>query len=140
MSSNYVRTEYKNFLTTNWVTTPFIDISDFKTINDLPQPPENVLLLEFVPQAEEEVSVGPGNCYRERGIINNHVLAPSGYASTDALSVCEELRDLLRGIRIKDITVRAVNPPTNMNGAALQFDGSYDGWVIQLDYICDFFY
>jgi len=141
MSSSYVRTQVKDYLTANWVgTNTFVDVSDFKTMKDLPVPPENVLMVEFISQTESNISLGGGDCYREIGIINGHILVPTGYSSTDALSVCEQFRDLFRGKRINNMTIQAVNPPSNLNGVAISFEGIYSGWAIQLDYICDFFY
>jgi len=141
LSSAYTRTEFKGYLTANWTgTNTFKDISDFETIDDFPNPPEEILVLEFVSVSEQNISLGPRDCYRERGAINCHILVPSGYDSTNGITICENLRNLLRGIRINNVVIESITPPTNRDGAALSVDGIYDGWAVSVSYYTDFFY
>lgn len=84
------------FIRSNWTATPVVDGHD---LDDLPNPPEPILVIEHHGGAETLVGVGsPGqNLWRENGATNFHVYVPAtaGWLESDRLG--RELRAMLRG-------------------------------------------
>jgi hypothetical protein len=132
MSSVYVRTEIQNFLDLN-TSEDYIDLSgQFSEIQDLVSesgllPNDPWVGIEFVGNDEVPVTVGSHNSqgmYREIGAIYFHVVAPAGLGVQGAmLTRTEAIRDLLRGMRINNILIESVTPPTFDSG--LRFEGGY---------------
>ena len=147
MSSAYVRTEIKNFLTTNFPTENQIDLSGryesyshILTSNSL-TPNDNWLGLQFLSANEVPASIASGNTkglYRETGIIYLHVVEPIQKTAPDLiLARAENLRDSFRGQRINDIIIEEVSPANFETGATLQFDSGFTAASIILEYYRD---
>jgi len=140
MSSVNVRTLVNDFLTANWITTPFFDLSDFTTNSDLPiNTTDSWLGIQYFGGVEDIQSI-PAKCYRETGAISFHIVSPSGFTSTAALTLCEQLRDLLRDRRLGSLYFMEVRPPTDQSGKAIKFDGAWNGFVIETVYWYDIAY
>jgi hypothetical protein len=139
MSSSAVRTEVKNYLQANWTETPIYDLSDFYSLEDLPSDLESWLGIQFIGGLEEVRAIGE-TCYRERGIIFFHVVVQSGFDSANALSLCENLRDLMRALRVNSLVIEQVKPPNDSFGKALFFKGNWHGWAVETEYYYDFDY
>lgn len=135
MSSVYVRTQIKSFLTTNAptekvadMTGQFQELQDFLTTNSigLSSP---WIGIQFVGNDETPITVGATNShgkYRENGAVYFHIVDIAKLAVHDLiLARAETIRNLLRGARIGDIVIESVTPPNFGEGATLNFDGGY---------------
>jgi hypothetical protein len=136
MSSKQVRSEIKDFLNANWSSTPIYDLSDFFNVDDLPSNLDSWLGIQFIGGVEDLREIG-ATCYRERGLIFFHVVVESGFNSDKALGLCEELRNILRSVRINDLVIEQVKPPTDNEGKALYFSGNWHGWLVESIYYFD---
>lgn len=144
MSSSYVRTEIKNFLTANAPTENQVDLSGrYEELTDMLDDfsigrNEPWLGIQFVPSIEETVSLNAGNTegkYREIGLIFLHIVERSKPTVTDdILARAETLQSLLRGQRINDILIEGVSPANFEAGGTLQFDGGYQSAGITVNY------
>lgn len=135
MSSSYVRSQLKTFLSAGAPTEDILDLTgqyqelqDFLTANSvgLSDPWVGV---QFIGNEEIPVTVGSTNAdgkYRETGAVYIHVVDIAKLAVHDSiLARAESLRNLLRGARIGDIVIESVTPPNFGEGATLNFDGGY---------------
>lgn len=142
MSSSYVRTQIKSYLSSNSLES-LIDISgEFREIKDLLDAygltvDSDWIGIQFVGSTEEPISV-PAGCYREFGSIFLHVVAPIEIgAIDDIISRCETIRSLFRGRRINDIIIESVSPPNTESGTTIEFDNNFTSASIILDYYRD---
>lgn len=149
MSSGYVRTEIKNFLTAN-TTEKIVDLSgQFEEIQDLIKingvgPKDDWVGLVFVGSDEVPITIGSSNTqgrYRETGVVEFHVvgLAKLGGSNTILLRA-DSLRDKLRGQRIGNIFVESVTPANFGGGTALRFEGGFVSATFLISYETDFNY
>jgi len=127
-----------NHLAVNWNATPVYDLSNFldKTSLDL----ANLTMwlgVQFLHSEETFAGIG-GKCYREEGTIIFHVVHAVGQNSNIAIAACEQLRTLFRGMRLGDMVIQSIDPPTDMWGEAIEFDGNFHGFAIYTDYYRDF--
>lgn len=143
MSSLTVRTAIKSFITTNAPTEKLIDLTaEFQNLNDLLDSNSASngpwLGIQFIGNAEEAVGLTANNTqgkYLEDGVIYLHIvdLASLGIANS-ILTRAEALRDLFRGQRIGDITIRAVAPANFEAGGTLQFESGYTAASVLIAY------
>ena len=135
MSSTYVRTQIKNFLTTIAPTETFIDLTArFEDIEDLITDAgldrmDPWIGLQFVGNEEIPITIGADNTkgkYRELGAVFIHIVdvAKLGVGDT-ILGRAETLRGLLRGRRVGTLFIESVSPPNFEPGATLQFEAGY---------------
>lgn len=135
MSSSYVRTEIKNYLTTNLPTEKIIDLTaSFQDLQDfLYQSGLTTrgpwIGVQFVPSDEIPVTV-QGNLaterYLETGIVYIHIVGVAIFGVADSLLTrAEAVRDLIRGKRIGEIVIQSVTPPNFSLGATLAFEDGY---------------
>lgn len=96
-----------SYLRSNWTTTPIFDGHD---LDDLPNPPEPLVVVEHL--AGTEVIVGCGaQIFREDGASNFHAFVPatSGWFESDRLA--RELRALLRAQEISGVQIWETHGP-----------------------------
>jgi len=147
MSSTYIRSQFKTFLSTDLATENVIDMTGQyhklnKVIGDVGLTRQDPWLgLQFIGSNEEYVSVSLGpnkGCYREHGSVFFHVVdRVSNTVVDDILLRTEVLRDLFRGRRINDIVVESVTPPNFESGATLQLDAGYQSASIIVNFYRD---
>lgn len=149
MSSQFVRTQITNFLTTNAPTENLIDLTaQYETIDEIIDNEglgvdDPWLGLQFIGSTEEPQTIIATNstgCYRELGSIFLHVVARASQSATmvdDILTRSEALRDLLRGRRINSIIVESVSPPNFEQGATLDLEGGYTSASVIVNYYRD---
>lgn len=147
MSSPYVRTQIKNFLTTNAPGESQIDLtSRMEEIKELIaeagiDPDAPWLGLQFIGDDEIPVSLSATNDqgkYRESGAIVLHCVSVARLGNGDSLLTRgETLRNLLRGRRINDILIQSVTPMNFDQGATLQFEGGWMSGSFFVSYIRD---
>lgn len=144
MSSSYVRTEIKNFLSANAggenlvdLTGQYLELTEVLTANGLTRN-DNWLGLQFIGDLEDPITVPATNTsgkYREIGTIALHVVdRVSATIVDDILTRAETLRDLLRGRRINDIIIESITPPNFESGATLELDGGYQAATLIVSY------
>ncbi|MCA0944493.1 hypothetical protein LCM08_06190 [Salipiger pacificus] len=136
MSSKAVRDAVKGWFAANWAETPWFDLTDYISREELPPslPNGEWVGVQFVGGSETLASIGPENIYREDGAIMLHVIVPAGFSSDPAIDLCERLRLALRGRTLGDVYIEAIDPPTDANGAAIQIDGPWNGYTMAADY------
>jgi len=138
MSSQYVRNTVMTHLANNWTITPFYDLSDFLDKTNLNLANLTMWLgVQFLQSEETFAGVG-GKCYREEGTIVFHMVHAIGQPSATAISATEVLRSLFRGMRLGDMVVQSIDPPTDMWGEAIEFDGNWHGFACYMDVYRDF--
>lgn len=147
MSSAYVRTQIKSFLTANAPTEKQVDLTGL--YEELPDalaafsvgPNDTWLGLEFLGEDEVPITVGSTNTkgkYRETGAVYIHVVDIAKLAvSSSILTRAETLRNLFRGRRIGTIYIESVTPVSFESGATLQFEGGYMSGSFLLGYQAD---
>jgi len=144
LSSAYVRTQIKDFLTSNAPSENQVDLSArYEELTDMLDDfgigrNDPWLGIQFVPSIEEPVSLNANNTegkYREIGIVLLHVVERSkASVADDILARVETLQSLLRGKRINDILIEGVSPANFEAGGTLQFDGGYQSAGITVNY------
>ena len=144
MSSSYVRTQVKNYITTNLPTEVVIDLSgqyeDVRVvIEDAGIAFDDAwLAIQFIGDIEEPISVGATNsagCYREVGTVALHVVEPAKLGvATDILTRSESIINSFRGQRIGDILITGNTPPNFEKGATIEFESGYVSASILLSY------
>lgn len=145
MSSTYVRTTFKSFMSTNATgETKQIDLTgqsaemrEFMNSNSISLS-SNWIGFQFIGNSELPATVPATNdqgTYREEGAIYIHVIAPAAVNVMDSLLTrAETLRDLLRGRRIGEIRINEVTPVNTDDGATLQFDAGWMGASFLVNY------
>jgi len=146
LSSSYVRTQVKTFLSAN-SSEDFIDLTgQYLTIKEVTS---NAGLgykdpwvgIQFVGNNEDAQTITSTNNagrYRELGGVLLHVVArASSTVADDVLTRCETLRDLLRGRRINDVVIESVTPPNFEQGATLDLESGYISASIIVNYYRD---
>lgn len=134
MSSLYVRTQVKEFITGNSdetiidITALYSELDQVISDADL-QPDAPWVGLQFVGGDDLPVSLAADNTqglYRETGSIQIHIVAAAAIGVGDGLvSRGEVLRSLFVGRRIGTIVIDSVAPMNTESGATLEFDGGY---------------
>lgn len=131
MSSAYVRTKIKDFLTANSAETEYVDLSvQYEEILDVVSGYDAMWIgLEFFGDSEIPITIPATNDqgkYREVGSVYFHVVEPAKLAAANSiLTRGEALRDILRGQRIESILIEEVTLLNFGSGATLQFEGGF---------------
>lgn len=135
MSSIYVRTQIKTFLSINAATETVVDLSgQYEEMQDLLNnegliPDDKWVGIQFMGSDEVPVSIMANNAvgkYRETGVIHIHTIDIAKLGVADAiLTRAEALRDLFRGQRIGNILIESVTPVNFDAGAALKFEAGF---------------
>lgn len=135
MSSSYVRTQFKDFLSTNATSENVIDLTGhYEEFQDLIESSgitseDPWLGIEFIGSDEIPITVGSTNVqgkYRETGAVYIHVVDIAKLGVADILlSRAETLRNLFRGQRLGTIFIESVTPVNFAAGAALRFESGY---------------
>lgn len=143
MSSEYVRTQIKDFLEANSdedvidLTGVFDEIKDLLSEAGI-QPSAPWLGIQFVGDDEIPVALAATNDqgkYRETGGIFFHVVSEAKIGVGDSmLTRGEALRNLFRGQRIGGILIESVKPMNFESGATLQFEGGYMAGTFFVEY------
>jgi hypothetical protein len=149
MSSSYVRTEFKNYISANIGSETLIDLSgEYREIKEL-LADESIASgevwtgIEFIAGDEIPITIGSDNTkgkYRETGAVYLHIvglarLGTSGNAAT--LARAEALRDKLRGKRLGSIFVESITPPQNNDGGTFNFGQGYSSISFLVEYMND---
>lgn len=144
MSSSYVRSEIKTFLSANSAESDIIDLTaQYSSLTNMLSDNgvdrnDPWLGLQFIGSSEEPITLNSGNTvgkYREIGSVFLHVVERvKNTVADDILTRAEALRTLLRGQRINDIIIESVSPPNFESGATLQFEGGYQSASIIVSY------
>jgi len=144
MSSSYVRSEIKTFLSANSAESDIIDLTaQYSSLTNMLSDNgvdrnDPWLGLQFIGSSEEPITLNSGNTvgkYREIGSVFLHVVERvKNSVADDILTRAEALRTLLRGQRINDIIIESVSPPNFESGATLQFEGGYQSASIIVSY------
>lgn len=146
MSSVYVRTEIKNFLTLN-STEKFIELDGhYESIEDLliqegTDMNSPWVGLTFTGDDEIPISIAAGNnqgLYRETGLVQIHIvdIAKLG-VSGSMLARAEVLRNLLRGSRVADVKIESISPPNFDLGTTLEFEAGFMSCTFTAEYEYD---
>lgn len=147
MSSAYVRTQMKDFITTNFLTEKLVDLTaqylelkDVLSANSLTYA-SAWLGIDFVGADEIPIAVTTDSskgCYRETGSIYFHIVEPAKTQSAgNIISRGETLRSGLRGQRIGDIIIEGVTPTSTEGGTTLQFEGGFTSGSFFVNYYRD---
>jgi hypothetical protein len=147
MSSSYVRTQIKNFLTANAPTESIVDLSgQYEELQDLltrlsismDGPWVGV---QFIGNEEVPITVNSTNTsgkYRETGAVYIHVIDIAKLGVSDSiLTRAETLRSLFRGQKIGSIFIESVTPTNFESGAALTFEDGFMSGTFILGYLRD---
>lgn len=144
MSSVFVRTEIKNYISTLAPTETLIDLSaQYDDIEDMIEDSgltrmDKWLGIQFVGSDEVPIALGNANSglYRESGVVYIHVVDVAKLGVADSiLARAEVLRNLLRGQRIGgQIMIESVTPPNFSIGATLSFEGGYQSASFLVSY------
>lgn len=144
MSSSYVRTQVKAFITSNIPSEDVIDLTgEFDNIKDLLaknsiNPNDPWTALQFIGNSELAITVPATNTdgkYREFGVVIIHIVERSkATAVASCLTRAEAFRDAFRGQRINDILIKEVSPPNFDQGATLNFEGGYTSAAVIVTY------
>jgi hypothetical protein len=144
MSSSYVRTNIKNFLTSVVPLEKIIDLTaEFEELNDILERnnvglDEGWIGIQFVGSDEEPISIDAANGqghYRETGAVYLHIVDRAKIGVGDEiLARAESIRNYLRGMRISDIVIERVSPPNFEAGATLDFEGGYTSASVIVGY------
>ncbi len=150
MSSLYVRTQIKDYLTANAPTEVQIDFSaEFRTLEELREDlslglQDNFLGLQFLPSGETPWALATDNSsgfFRETGVFLMHVVEPTQEqpALTNAiLARSETLLGLFRGATINgDIYIESVIPANFDSSATLQFENGYNAAAVTVNFYRD---
>jgi len=146
MSSSYVRTEIKTFLSANStenvvdLTGQYLQLNEMLTAEGLTRN-DPWLGIQFIGSTETPqslVSTNNQGRYREIGSLFFHVVARvSNTLRDDILARAETLRNSIRGRRINDIVIEGVTPPNFEQGATLDLEGGYSSASVIVNYYRD---
>lgn len=147
MSSVYVRTNIKSFITANLATENQVDLTG--EYDDLEKVLEKHGLLyddpwlglQFIPSEDVPIAASTNNSqglYREIGIVLLHIVDFARSIAKDGiLARSETIKNAFRGQRIGDIIIESVSPPNFESGATLDFEGGYISATMSLSFYRD---
>lgn len=147
MSSVYVRTQIKNFITANAPTEKQADMSGgYEELEEFLDQYSITMFdpwlgLQFIPGEEVPITLPADNTrgkYREIGAVYIHVTdVASPTARDNILARGEALRDLFRGQRVGEVKIEAMTPLNFELGATLNFEGGFISGSFILSYEYD---
>lgn len=135
MSSPYVRTQFKNFISANIGAEKLLDLSgEYREIKELLS--DNSIVsgevwaaVEFTAGDDLPITVGSSNTsgkYRETGLVTVHIVGIAklgGPAST--LARAQALIEKVRGLALGTIIIDSVSPPDFNISASLNFSQGF---------------
>lgn len=122
------RDDIWNFINANWTATPIYALDDIMSIDDLPATAEEpVLMIDFPSALERFTTIAVHNCngWREDGSIQLIMAHPIGKDGNITRGYCEDLRDLIRGRRLGETVIQAVDSFSSVG----QHDGKWQLYV-----------
>ena len=139
MSSLEVRTAV-NQAVADATTINTYDISDYVTLEDcLSSIDSEAVLVQYVASGDNLVTVGGqnNNGWEEDGSVVLHLMVPTGFASSPAVTKGEEIQKALRGKRLTNqITIQSCDPFTDFGGGSTGlYSGAWHGWASNLFYV-----
>ena len=144
MSSKYVRDQVKSFLGTESSETVIDFSAEYRTVDKLLKDlsiadSASWLGIEFLPSDEAPLAMlsnNDGGCYRERGVVLMHVVAPISLTHRDdILTRAETLLQIFRGVTINgDIYVETLTHANFATSATLSFERGYESAAITLNF------
>jgi len=137
MSSKYVRDQAKAHLVA-WGVLPVKDYSNLG--GDLPDPPDYFVTIRFPGAVEDQGSTGaPGdNLWREIGVFNVIVYAPSGVGDDQLLDYVEQLRVYFRGKKLGEVQCQEADPPDTTFPSSVNASlGNFIGYGTMISYMYD---
>ena len=139
MSSVVVRTEVLAAVKALATSYKVIDYSEVAPDPIPDNQTDTFIIVQFVGGTDEMIDIGgEGNQgWEEIGTVMLHLLAPTGFSSVPTLALGETIRTGLRGRRLgknKDVVIEAVEPWTDVAGAAIRVQGPWHGFVSNLEY------
>ncbi len=147
MSSSYVRTQIKNFITANLPLEKLVDISsEYDEIGDMLEDQGAALGqpwigIQFLSALERPVSTPATNTtgkFREIGSVLIHIVEPSKLGVINAiLPRAEAVVDLFRSQRIGRVIVEEVTPLNTSAGSTLTFQRGFSSGTIIVSYHSD---
>ena len=147
MSSAYVRTQIKTYLTAQAPTETQIDFSaEYRTMEDIRTDfslglGDPFLGLQFIPSGEVPMGIpsnNAGGCFRETGVFFMHIVEPVTAQPTltnAILTRADTLLGLFRGATINgDIYIESVTQANFDAGATLQFENGYEAASVTINF------
>jgi len=144
MSSGYVRTSIKDFLTANSPEVVVDFSAEYMNVKDILikyslADEDPFLGIEFIPSQELPQGILSNNkegCYREFGTIFLHIVSAISLTHTDnIITRADALIDLFRGATINnEILVESVSPANFNSSATLNFDRGYEAATININF------
>ena len=147
MSDVYVRTQIKNWITTNFPSEDLVDLTaQYGTVPEfldqsgvLPDSPW--LGIEFLPSEEVPITIGSvttSGKFREYGGVYIHVVDVAKLGVGDSLLTRgQAIIDALRGSSIGRVVIESMTKMAFDSGATLRFDGGYMSGSFIVTYHCD---
>jgi hypothetical protein len=139
MSSPDVRDAINEAVKSASAPLPVYDLSDWNDSRDILQSVSTkCVIVQYVVADEEMMNISSeGNQgWEQTGTVVVHYVEPSGYPSRDALTVCENIRNQLRGRRVDDKTaIEECSPFTDFGSSSFGLEGgAWKGWASNLFY------
>ena len=144
MSSVYVRTQIKNFITANLATENTIDLTgEYREIDKVLDShsltyESDWLGLQFIGNEKIPITIGANNTtgkYREIGSIFLHVVAMAKSTAVNSiLTRGQTIDDTFTGRRINDIVIESVSPINFEKGATLDFESGFTSASLIINY------
>lgn len=145
MSSVTVRTKMMDFLTAEFPTEKFVDMSlDYQELSDILEQnnigkTDEWVGVQFVGSEEEHIVLGSKEhgTYREMGMVYLHIVAPAQLGVVNKiLPKIESFRDVFRGRRVDTIVIEKVTPP-NFGSGTLKFEDGFMSGSTSIQYYND---
>ena len=147
MSSTVVRTtikaDFASFMTANYPGVPVLDdpnnFRDRDTVFN--EDPDVWVSMFFYVTDTMQASIGPpgSRTWREYGVVDITVFAPSGEGDAELLSMCEAIKSHFRGTTIGNVNCMAADGPTlAILSEAYASRGNWFGYSIDVEYRYDY--
>ena len=132
MSSPKVRSAIMDKLVADFPAMNIKDLSSYVSISDVGSNlTDTMLLVQHVGGSERMINIaGEGNQgWEEDGSVVLHYVIPTGFDFKPHLPTMENIRDSLKGRRLKnDVVIRSVTPFSDQVSNAVRVDGGWHGW------------
>lgn len=145
MSSVVVREKIMNFLTTNFPSEKFVDMSvDYRELSEILEEyniarRDSWVGVQFVGSDEQHMVLGSKEkgTYRELGAVYLHIVAPAQLGVANILLPrIESYRNAFRGQRIDSLVVEKTTPP-DFGSGTLQFEDGFLSGTTAIHYYND---
>lgn len=132
MSSPAFRSLITATLAAQWTATPWFDLSDYTSIEEVlaQTGDETILLVQFGASMERLATIATDGFHgwREDGQFFFHLVAATGRPSSEVLALGEQLRAIFRGQRFGSFIIDGLDPFSDFGGAAIRVLGKGHGW------------